>query len=136
MDLMHPANCLTFAVQRAARSLSRGFESAAKSAGLTAPQFSCLALLSQRGPMAMANLAEALGTDRTTLTRNLDLMRARGWVEMVGSEDQRQRPHAIAPEGAVRLAQAMPEWTAWQTRIVAALGPDGATDLLTTLRGL
>jgi len=136
MKLDHPANCLTFNLQRAARSLGRGFEQAAKSAGLTAPQFSTLAQLDGHGECSVSDLAEDLGTDRTTLTRNLDLMAAKGWIELAEAGDLRLRVWRLTKAGQCQLKEAMPAWTAWQAGVVGRLGEETAVTLLATVRTL
>ena len=134
MDLDHPANCITFNVQRAARALGRGFEAAAKEAGLTAPQFSTLALLAGEGPLGVVDLADRIGTDRTTLTRNLQRMAAQGWIVSVGADDQRRHLFALAPPGQARLDLAYPAWLAWQRHVTGLLGEATARALLDTLQ--
>jgi DNA-binding MarR family transcriptional regulator len=136
MNLLHPLNCLTFNFLRAARKLGRGFEDRAKAAGLTSPQFTTLALLSGFGAMTVSQLAERMGTDRTTLTRNLDLMLAKGWIARAETDDLRQRAYQIADPGRDRLAAAMPAWIAYQTELVALLGDDFSRDALTRLQKL
>jgi DNA-binding MarR family transcriptional regulator len=136
MDLTHPLHCLTFQTQRAARSLVRGFEAAAKQAGLTAPQFTTLTLLAGFSETTVTQLAERLGTERTTLTRNLDVMARQGWIEEVAAEDQRLRVWRLTDDGRGKLSDAMPVWRVYQTDLIERLGPDRAEALLTTLKTL
>lgn len=136
MDFQQPLNCLTFNLLRAARTLVRGFEEAVKESGLTAPQFSTLALLDGFGEMTVGQIAERVGAERTTMTRNLDLLAGKGWIAPVPSEDQRLRAYAITEAGRGRLAAAMPGWRAYQKRLVAALGPEAAEALIETARKL
>lgn len=125
--------CLTFNFQRSARSLARGFEAAVKHLGLTAPQFTSLSLLAGYGELTVSQIAEKIGTDRTTLTRNLELMRAKGWIAPAASEDLRLRAWGITPEGRVLLEAAMPAWREWQAHLVKTIGPDTARSLLAAM---
>jgi DNA-binding MarR family transcriptional regulator len=134
MNLTHPANCLTFNLQRTTRRLMRGFEEAAKTAGLTAPQFTTLSLIEGFGEITITHLAERLGTDRTTMTRNLDLLTRKGWVTEAESEDARLRILKLTKSGAAKLHAALPIWTKFQTGLVDNIGADTAMDLLTTLK--
>jgi DNA-binding MarR family transcriptional regulator len=134
MNLTHPANCLTFNLQRTTRRLMRGFEEAAKAAGLTAPQFTTLSLISGFGEITITHLAERLGTDRTTMTRNLDLLARKGWVTEADNDDARLRILKLTKAGEEKLADALPVWTAFQTGLVENIGTDTAQDLLTTLK--
>jgi DNA-binding MarR family transcriptional regulator len=136
MDLTHPLNCLMFNLQRASRSLVRRFEMAAKQSGLTAPQFTTLALIAGHGEVSISRLAEQLGTDRTTMTRNLDLLTQRGWVTEAESGDARVRLVRLTNIGQRKLDQAMPVWSAFQGHLVASMGEAAARTLLTTLTNI
>jgi DNA-binding MarR family transcriptional regulator len=136
MDLSHPLNCLTFNLQRAARSLVRGFETAARQSGLTAPQFATLSLLAGLGPQPVTRMAEMMGADRTTITRNLDVLARNGWIEEVASEDARLHLWSVTPAGRERLAAAIPVWQEYQAGLVERLGQTKAEDLLATLARL
>ena len=130
MNLDHPSNCLTFNLQRAVRSMVRGFEASIQGAGLTAPQFSTLAMLFGYGERTVGQMADYMGTDRTTLTRNLDLIAAKGWIEAIETEDRRLRVWRLTETGRDRLEAAMPAWKEWQARLVGVLGEDAARGLL------
>jgi DNA-binding MarR family transcriptional regulator len=136
MEFDRPLNCLTFNLQRATRSLVRGFEEAVREAGLTAPQFTTLALLDGFGEMSVGQIAERLGTERTTMTRNLELLADKGWIAPAAAEDQRMRAYALTEAGRRRLAAAMPAWRAYQRRLVEKLGQGQAHEFVETLRKL
>ena len=134
MDFQHPLNCLTFNLQRASRALVRGLETAAKDSGVTAPQFTTLSLVAGFGEMTVSQLAERMGTDRTTLTRNLAVMARKGWIVEAEADDRRLSVWRLAPEGRATLDAALPVWRKFQAGLVDKIGPDAATDLLTTLK--
>ena len=136
MDLNHPLNCLTFNLQRASRNLVRRFEAAAKESGLSAPQFATLSLLAAYGQAQVTQLADLLGTERTTLTRNLDLLARKGWIEEVAAEDARLHLWSLTPLGRERLGTAIPVWQKYQAGLVERLGPTDAEDLLAILSRL
>jgi DNA-binding MarR family transcriptional regulator len=136
MDLTDPLNCLTFNTLRAGRKLMRGFELVAKAHDLTAPQFAALAMLAEYGPQGVTQLGEHLGSDRTTMTRNLAVMTARGWIARVTTADARQHVFDLTPAGHQKLSDAMPAWRAYQSRLVTLLGKRDVEDVLTTLNRL
>lgn len=136
MNLNHPLSCLIFNTQRAARALSRGFEASVKELGMSAPQFTTLSLLDGFGELTVGRLADLLGTDRTTLSRNLDVMARKGWIEEVASTDQRQRAWRLTLAGKDGLGQALELWQAFQKQAVGRIGEQSAQDLLVTLKGL
>jgi DNA-binding MarR family transcriptional regulator len=84
----------------------------------------------------MSELADALGLERTTLSRNLDVVAAQGWVKIgVGSDDARSRIVAVARDGRRAVAAALPAWRDAQRAAVDALGPAGS-DALRALAGV
>ena len=130
MDMQHPLNCLTFATQRAARSLARALEAVLRPVGLTSPQFTTLSLMSPTKPEGVAALASRLGTERTTMTRNLHLMARKGWVAATAAGYQ------LTPAGQAILAQALPLWKAHQARMLRQLGEDFSQTLIYNARRL
>src|SRR5262250_925940 len=63
--------CVCFHLRRAARAVTQTYERALAPAGILPGQFSVLAVLHRFGPQPLSALAELMGMDRTTLTRNL-----------------------------------------------------------------
>jgi DNA-binding MarR family transcriptional regulator len=70
-----------------------------------------LTVLAEAGPLPMASLAEFMGMDRTSLTRNLRPPARRKWVTIAASEDDRRvRMVEITPAGLTMLRKAVPAW--------------------------
>ena len=127
--LSETVDCLCAASRRAARSITRAFDRELRPMGLRAPQFSILAVLSLRGPTTIGELAKILSIERTTLTRNLALIEARGWIRIRPGDDARARIARITPKGTKTIVSAMPAWRAAQQDTIAALGEPGALAL-------
>lgn len=121
------AECLTcscFAARRTARTITQHYEQHLKSTGLTATQFTMLVVLSLSGPQRLSQFAEQLGVERTTLTRNLRLLRARGWVTESATDDKRVRLLAVTKRGTASARAALPHWREAQKSIARRLGVD------------
>lgn len=121
------AECLTcscFAARRTARTITQHYEQHLKSTGLTATQFTMLVVLSLSGPQRLSQFAEQLGVERTTLTRNLRLLRARGWVTESATDDKRVRLLAVTKRGTAAARAALPHWREAQKSIARRLGVD------------
>jgi DNA-binding MarR family transcriptional regulator len=126
-DISDCSACLCLASRRASRAITRAFDRRLRPHGIRATQFSILATLIGHGPTTMGELAEALGLERTTLSRNLDVIAAQGWVKIgVGTKDARSRIVAVAREGRRAIAAALPAWREAQHAAVAALSPAGS----------
>jgi DNA-binding MarR family transcriptional regulator len=132
-NLIECADCLCLASRRAARRITRVYDRELRRYGLRATQFTILAMLSLRGATTIGELAEALGAERTTLTRNLALIEAEDWVQIqLDAEDARSRVVTVTEKGRAAVAQAFPAWRKAQGLITEAIGADGAS----ALRGL
>lgn len=116
-----PHGCSCFRLRRLARAMSRLYDQHLAAAGLKTTQYSVLANAG-RAALPVAELAERLGTERTTLTRNLKPLCEAGWIVLVPGEDSRQRIVTITDAGRAKLKQAWPYWRAAQDAFERQLG--------------
>jgi DNA-binding MarR family transcriptional regulator len=116
-------NCLCQASRSAARGVTAVFDRHLRPHRLRVTQFTILANLILRGATPVTTLAEALGADRTTLTRNLALLERNGWVETRTDEND-ARTHLISATATGRAvaSEALPAWRAAQVAVAAMLG--------------
>lgn len=127
--LPETVGCLCLASRRAARAITRKFDSALRVHGLKATQFSLLAALELKGPQTIGALAQFIGADRTTLTRNLALMEEQALVSIRNGEDARAHVVSIDRAGRQKLKGAFRAWSATQKQLTNALGADAAESL-------
>ena len=107
----HPCRaCACSALRRASRAVTLHYEAHFRSQNLRATQFTILATLIQTGPIALTRLADQLGLDRTTLTRNLRPLTRKGLVAEAPQADRRVKPVTITPAGAAAARAALPAW--------------------------
>jgi DNA-binding MarR family transcriptional regulator len=123
------ADCLCLASRRAARGITRVFDKQLRPHGIRATQFSLLAVLELKGPQSIGELADFLGADRTTLTRNLALIEDQSLVKIRPGDDARARIVAIIPKGRSTLARAFPTWRKVQSELTASIGSPLADSL-------
>jgi DNA-binding MarR family transcriptional regulator len=128
-DLSECGDCLCLASRRAARSITRAFDRKLRASGLRATQFTILVMLAQAGPLSIGHLADALGAERTTLTRNLALIEAKRWVQIRPGDDARLRVVSITSKGRAAVEAALPAWRAAQAAAAAAIGQTGVSAL-------
>ncbi len=103
-------------------------------AGLTLPQFSLLAHLYPEEELSVGDLAEALDTDPTTLTRNLKPLIERQLVKVDPDEnDRRRRAIVLAPAGRALFPLAYPLWRKAQAHVAHLLGESETARLNKTL---
>ncbi len=120
------AACVCLGVQKAARGVARRYDEALKPLGLTSGQFSILSSLLRESSEPIGALADLLGLERTTLTRNLKPLEAAGWVETrPDAKDARIRRVRLTDEGRELLREAIPLWRAAQRESNTRLGQLG-----------
>ena len=127
--LLQTAQCLCLASRRAARTITRRFDRELRAHGLRATQFSLLALLQLKGEQTVGQLAELLGAERTTVSRNLALVEAAGFVHSRPGKDARARLVAITPAGSATLEAAFATWQRVQASLTRSMGQDAADGL-------
>ena len=126
LDLSECQACACFAVRRAARAITQAYDQALRPTGLRSTQFTLMVVLHNGGPQPLQLLAERLGMERTTLTRNLGPLVARGYVsERAGEPDPRVRVLLLTPAGERAAAAALPRWRRAQRGLAKQLTPRG-----------
>ena len=124
-----PLPCACANLRRGARLVTALYDEALRPLGVRATQFTLLWTLATVGSARQATLSDILGIDSTTLTRNLALLRRKGWIQAVTGKDRRERVWSLKPEGRRLLRKAMPAWSAAQERLKGALGSEGWQNL-------
>lgn len=125
-DFTDTRSCFCSALRRAGRAVTQHYEAAFRGAGLRGTQFTVLATLAQVKPMTMSDLADLLGMERTTLTRNLRPLEKKGWVRGVADDaDLRRRRIELTPRGRAVAARAIPTWRKAQASISPVLARFG-----------
>jgi DNA-binding MarR family transcriptional regulator len=119
IDFADTRQCACSAARRKSRELTRFYERSMRGSGLRASQFSLLATLIQTGPMAATRLADFLGLERTTLTRNLRPLLRDGHVTIENAEDRRIHKVAVTPKGVEAASAAFPFWRKAQDAALA-----------------
>lgn len=120
--LSQATQCACFSLRKAARAVTQVYDGALRPTGLRSTQFSLLALLRLAGTVPMTRLAEEAVMDRTTLARNLEVLRRGGLVRVQPGVDARVREVEITRAGRAKLDEAFPRWQQAQRSIARSLG--------------
>ena len=125
--------CACFKVRKAARAVTKLYEEVLRPIGLRATQFSLLMATRVMGPVTVVKLSQVTVMDRTTLTRNLQVLEKRGLIAINPGEDRREREVTLTASGMEVLVQAIPLWEAAQERVRQGLGEEKMQNLLADL---
>jgi DNA-binding MarR family transcriptional regulator len=119
---LHVRDCLCLHSRRTTRLLTQFYDDALRPTGLRITQFLLLAAIDQAQPVAHQPLADILGMDRTTLTRNLALLDRDGLAVIARSKaDKRENHIRLTPSGRRAVQRAMPYWQEAQQQILDRL---------------
>lgn len=130
------SQCLLTRTRSISRVITSIYDQELRPFGVNASQFSMLVLIAHLGNASRAQLGRANHLERSTSTRNLQLMLADGWAVEVLPEKGRSRPIVLSQAGRELLASAMPAWRAAQAKAKRLMGEDGAASLLTLAASL
>jgi DNA-binding MarR family transcriptional regulator len=105
------AACACWSSRLAARRITNFLEERMAGSGLSIIQFGLMAQVAAAPDDTLGALAERIGLDQSTLSRNLRALELAGLVEIAIAEaDQRRRAVWLTEEGARRLQAAIPVW--------------------------
>src|SRR3954454_20123928 len=112
------AMCACNQLRRSARGMTHVYDAAMGPGSLRVTQMPILVALGAGGDQTLTSLADVLGLDRTTLTRNLRVLEARGFVSTApDAHDARVRVVSVTPAGAEELSAALARWEQVQARV-------------------
>jgi DNA-binding MarR family transcriptional regulator len=134
LDIREVAQCSCLRLRRITRLVTQVYDRVMEPAGLTVGQFGLLARLygakARREVVPIGILAERMGMDPTTLSRNLKPLEYRDFIDSsIKLEDRRQRAVRITEAGITKLRHAVPLWRRAQRQIDDALGIDASVAL-------
>jgi len=113
--------CACSHTRMAARAVTRFYDDALRPAGLKGTQFVLLAAIEADEAGSITDLADRLEIERTTLVRNLQLLRKDGFVAPLKGANGRRKP-TLTPQGRAALDSALPLWRSAQDQMEARLG--------------
>ncbi len=126
--------CICLQTRKASRSITQIFDQILAPVGVKATQLSLLMVAQARGPIAMCDLANALVTDATSLSRSLKPLLAKDMVSFTNSpNDRRVKLVSLTATGRLTLDQALPLWQKAQTLVVRQLSSAVVQSLLPVL---
>lgn len=103
-----PCTCLR--LRRISRQITSLYDEALADNGVSIVTYAVLSALSREEPLTLSALAERVGTDRTTLSRTVDRMRAADLLNACPGDDRRERHLTLTDHGRATVAAAQQSW--------------------------
>ena len=133
LDFSGCASCISFNLRRATRSVTQLFDDFMRPSGLLSTQFTLLVGIVTHGSATINRLADSLGMDRTTMSRNLRPLEKMGLIDILAGKDRRTRVVIATDQGRETLHIAYPLWKQAQSQMIEVLGSDRSDRLLSDL---
>ena len=121
--------CLSVRVRTLNRAVTALYDEALRPHGLRVGQLNLLVAVARMGTARPGDLCRFLRMDKSTLSRDVELMRRNGWLEVDGSGDKRARLLRISDRGRALLEGVVPAWRQAQEKAGALMGGEAATAL-------
>lgn len=129
-------SCIAVRVRLLNRVITNLYDEAFRPLGLKISQANILVVAAKLGVARPAQVCELLNLDASTLSRNVERMQAKGWLEVVPEEDGRSQPFRLTAQGRKLLEKAVPAWEEAQEQATALLGEAGVEMLHKVTRPL
>jgi DNA-binding MarR family transcriptional regulator len=118
-------SCIGVRLRLLNRVVSSLYDEALRPLGLKISQLNILVVAGKLGLARPAQVCDILQLDTSTLSRNVERMRAHGWLEVVPEEDARAQPFRLTPQGKRLIEKASPAWEQAQRQATELLGDEG-----------
>ena len=105
------SECVAVRLRMLNRVITNIYDDALRSLDLKVSQMNILVAAAKMGTARPIEVCEHLHLDVSTLSRNVERMKARGWLEVVPDEDGRSQPFRLTPQGRKLLEKAIPAWS-------------------------
>jgi DNA-binding MarR family transcriptional regulator len=124
IDVFGP-HCVAVRVRLLNRVVSKLYDDALRPLDLKVSQLNVLVLAARLSLARPAQVCRLLRLDTSTLSRSVERMRAKGWLEVVPGKDARTQPFRLTPRGLRLLERAVPAYERAQKSARRLLGEDG-----------
>ncbi len=131
------SECTCMRVRKASRTFSRIYDENLRPTGLQISQLTVLVATATFGDAgaSMGKMADILGMDRTTLTRNVRPLEKAGLLRVARDPaDARARIVLLTRAGEQAIEEAFPLWEKSQKRVRSLIGAAQADDLRERLK--
>jgi DNA-binding MarR family transcriptional regulator len=116
--------CIALRLRLLNRVVTNLYDEALRPLGLKVSQLNLLVVTAKLGLAQPAMVCDFLQLDTSTLSRNVERMRAKGWLEAVPGADARTQLFRLTARGRKLLERAVPAWEQAQRRATEVLGDE------------
>jgi len=128
--------CVAVRLRMLNRVITNIYDKALRPLDLKVSQMNILVAAAKMGTARPLEVCEYLHLDVSTLSRNVERMKVRGWLEVVPDEDGRSQPFQLTSRGRKLLEKAVPAWSEAQQQVTKVLGDGFVHQLNRAVKGV
>ncbi|MEM9164494.1 MAG: MarR family transcriptional regulator [Cyanobacteria bacterium P01_F01_bin.4] len=117
--------CIARRLRQVNRMVTRLYDDALRSHGLTINQLNIVATVVSQGQIQPGQLGRMLGMEKSTVSRTVDRMVKKGWLEIGPGKDGRSQLLRATPSGRQLLITVAPLWDELQTTVLGSMAEGG-----------
>jgi DNA-binding MarR family transcriptional regulator len=122
--------CIAVRVRALNRAVTAVYDEALRPHGLRAGQLNLLVAIARMGTARPGDVCNLLRMEKSTLSRDVEVMRRNGWLEVDESAGGRARPLRLTHAGQALLEAVLPAWRQAQARAEALIGDQAVAALM------
>ncbi len=114
--------CIVARLRMLNREVTGLYDDALRPLGVKVSQTNVLTAIAKLQPVSPGMIGKLLRIEKSTLSRNLERLRARGWLRVKSGEDERSHQLEVTAKGRRLLEKALPLWKQAQKDAEELLG--------------
>jgi DNA-binding MarR family transcriptional regulator len=114
--------CVARRLRQVNRTVTRLYDEALRPHGITVNQLNILAVVISEQQIRPGQLGQALGMEKSTVSRTIDRMVGKNWLKVAQGKDSRTQLLTVTRQGRQLLLAVTPIWDTLQTGILTTGG--------------
>ena len=124
--------CIGSRIRFLNRVITNIYDDALRPLEITTNQMNILIAMFLKGFSTPGEIASYLHMEKSTVSRNLNRMEKRGWLEILAGEDARSQRLRVTSKGKKVIEKSWPLWKSAQKKAKQVLGECGADSVCDT----
>lgn len=127
-------SCVGYSLRQLDRVITNIYNSEFAAIGITSSQFNIFTAIAKMQPVSPAKVAKVMQLEKSSLSRNLEIMRRNGWLLTEGNSRAMQL--SLTEKGEDIYGRAFPYWEKAQKRSQEIIGEEAAKNLQMAVRSM
>ena len=123
------SHCVAVRTRVINRVVTGMYNDAMRPFGVRVEQMNIIIVVARRGEVSPSQVAEFLHLEKSTLSRNVERLQEKGWLEVVAQEDGRTHHLKVTKEGLALFRKLLPGWRKVQVQVTELLGKEGIASI-------